>query len=47
MLEAKVSIMRNSINFTMINNRDSMLLGYSKAQGFESEKDLGNMSRDY
>jgi len=27
MLEAKVSIMRNSINFTMVNNLDSVLVG--------------------
>lgn len=43
MLEAKVSIMRNSINFTLVNNRESVMFGRKN-----SGKDLGfNEFQDY
>lgn len=40
MLEAKVSVMRNSINFTMVNNKDSVNHGPRKVKS-SMENDNG------
>jgi len=42
MLEAKHSIMRNSINFTLINNRESMLM--SKDHGNNNNYGYGEIN---
>lgn len=42
MLEAKVNIMRNSINFTLINGRDSVLLNQRDILGIDNERNSHN-----